>query len=62
MATEKLINFEEYAYVKNIWEALKSQFRKINISLFMEHFLRLLDARQQLEKYIKIENYYSIIK
>jgi hypothetical protein len=28
----------------------------------MAHFLRLFDARQQLEKYIKIENYYSIIK
>jgi hypothetical protein len=62
MATEKLINYEEYAHAKNIWEALESQFRRTNISLFMAHFLRLLDIRQQLEKYIKIEDYYSITK
>jgi hypothetical protein len=28
----------------------------------MAHFLRLFNARQQLEKHIKIENYYSITK
>jgi hypothetical protein len=28
----------------------------------MTYFLRLLGIRQQLEKYIKIENYYSITK
>jgi hypothetical protein len=62
VATERLINFEKYAYAKDMWEALESQFRRTNVSLFMAHFLRLLDVRQQLEKYIKIENYYSIIK
>jgi hypothetical protein len=62
MATEKLINLEECAHAKNIWEALELQFRKTSIFLFMAHFLRLFGARQQLEKYIKIENYYLIIK
>jgi hypothetical protein len=45
MITEKLINLEEYVYVKDIWEALESQFRRINISLFIANFLRLFDAR-----------------
>jgi hypothetical protein len=62
MVSEKLINLEECAHVKNMWEALESQFRKISVSFFMAYFLRLFGVRQQLEKYIKIENYYSIIK
>jgi hypothetical protein len=62
MISEKFINLKECAHAKNIWEALESQFRRISVSLFIAYFLRLLGARQQLEKYIKIENYYSIIK
>jgi hypothetical protein len=62
VACEKLINLEEYAHAKNIWEVLKSQFRKISVSLFIAHFLRLFGVRQQLEKYIKVKNYYSMIK
>jgi hypothetical protein len=62
MASERLINLEECAHAKDIWEALESQFRRINVSLFIAHFLRLFDARQQLEKHIKIEDYYSMTK
>jgi hypothetical protein len=62
MASERLINFKECAHAKNIWEALESQFRRTSVSLFIAHFLRLFDVRQQLEKYIKIEDYDSIIK
>jgi hypothetical protein len=45
-----------------MWEILESQFRRTNISLFIAHFLRLFNARQQLEKHIKIKDYYSMTK
>jgi hypothetical protein len=62
MIFERLINLKECSHAKDIWEVLESQFRKISISLFMAYFLKLFDIRQQLEKYIKIENYYLMIK
>jgi hypothetical protein len=62
MVIEKLINLEECAHAKDMWEVLESQFRRTSVSFLMAHFLRLFGVRQQLEKYIKIENYYSITK